>query len=315
MTKKEYLYKNKEDIFNKRLSGMLIKDLAALYNVNRCTMGNFLSENNIQLYKPFGKEDVPSLIQDYNDGLSLCKTALKYHISPYKVTEILNQNNIRIRTQSERSRKYSINEQYFDIIDTPNKAYILGLLYADGTRDRDSNNISISLQERDKKILDQINQEIGSNRPLWYVDNSKKKDAKRMNQWRLSFCNERMARSLFEYGLVPCKEFKTTFPNQINEKLWRHFIRGYMDGDGCVLNGECKWTVTGNKPLLLFIKDYLQEKLNIYVQDFVHHNGRSHIIRVSGGRQVKKLLDFLYEDAEMFIERKYKIYLQKYKQP
>ena len=296
MTKKEYLYKNKEDIFNKRLSGMLIKDLAALYNVNRCTMGNFLSENNIQLYKPFGEEDVSDLIQDYNDGFSLCKTARKYHISPYKVAE-------------------GLKEQYFDVIDTPNKAYILGLLYADGTRDKGSNNVAISLQERDKKILEQINQEIGSNRPLRYIDNTKKKDAKRVNQWRLDFCNERMAKSLFEYGLVPCKEFKTTFPKQIDEKLWRHFIRGYMDGDGCILKGECKWTVTGNRPLLLFIKDYLQQKLNIYVQDFVHHNGRSHIIRVSGGRQVKKLLNFLYEDAEMFIERKYKIYLQKYKQP
>jgi hypothetical protein len=59
------------------------------------------------------------------------------------------------------------NEHFFDVIDTPEKAYFLGLMYSDGCvwhteRTGKTGNIlyeyctSISLQETDKDILDKF---------------------------------------------------------------------------------------------------------------------------------------------------------------
>ena len=62
---------------------------------------------------------------------------------------------------------YTINEDYFDIIDTEEKAYLLGFLYADGNHFTKKNRITIGLQEKDKHILEKFNELIGSNRPLF----------------------------------------------------------------------------------------------------------------------------------------------------
>ena len=69
-----------------------------------------------------------------------------------------------------------------------NKAYILGMLFADGHNDTEKNVVTLSLQEEDKEILDKISIELGSNKPLYYVHNeelSKKHGLKMKNQYRL----------------------------------------------------------------------------------------------------------------------------------
>lgn len=312
MTIKQYLSLYINDIEEQRLNGIEIKDLAKQYDVKVQTMAAFLIENDIRWRRKIIQEDIPNIIKRYKSGESLQKIGTDYHCDPSKISCILKDNNIHILDSSECHRIYTLNENYFDVIDTPNKAYILGLLYADGNRDGSSNTISICLQERDRDILDKINIEINSNCPLKYIDYSHRTDQNRVNQWKLSIHNKHLATSLYKYGLVPCKEFKTTFPKQIDHILWKDFIRGYMDGDGCIMSTECRWQITGNKPLLLFMKDYIEKILNIHVQEYYHRNHITYNIRVAGRNQVKKLLDFLYQDAELYLERKYNLYQNMY---
>lgn len=312
MTIKQYLSLYVNDIEKQRLNGVEIKDLAKQYDVKVQTMAAFLIEHDIRWRREIVQEDIPDIIKRYKSGESLQKIGTDYHCDPSKISCILKDNNIHILDSSECHRIYTLNENYFDVIDTPNKAYILGLLYADGNRDGSSNTISICLQERDRDILDKINTEINSNCPLKYIDYSHRTDQNRVNQWKLSIHNKHLATSLYKYGLVPCKEFKTTFPKQIDRILWKDFIRGYMDGDGCIMSTECRWQITGNKPLLLFMKDYIEKTLNIHVQEYYHRNHITYNIRVAGRNQVKKLLDFLYQDAELYLERKYNLYQNMY---
>lgn len=312
MTIKQYLSLYVNDIEKQRLNGVEIKDLAKQYDVKVQTMAAFLIEHDIRWRRKIIQEDILNIIKRYKSGESLQKIGTDYHCDPSKISCILKDNNIHILDSSECHRIYTLNENYFDVIDTPNKAYILGLLYADGNRDGSSNTISICLQERDRDILDKINTEINSNCPLKYIDYSHRTDQNRVNQWKLSIHNKHLATSLYKYGLVPCKEFKTTFPKQIDRILWKDFIRGYMDGDGCIMSTECRWQITGNKPLLLFMKDYIEKTLNIHVQEYYHRNHITYNIRVAGRNQVKKLLDFLYQDAELYLERKYNLYQNMY---
>jgi len=55
------------------------------------------------------------------------------------------------------TRRYNVNEKFFDNIDTEEKAYILGFIYADGNIDQPPNNkLNINLQEKDIHILEDI---------------------------------------------------------------------------------------------------------------------------------------------------------------
>jgi hypothetical protein len=71
-----------------------------------------------------------------------------------------------IKRRKNGMRRYELNENYFDVIDSHDKAYILGFLFADGCNNPKKYTISISLQEEDKDILEKMRILIGSEKKL-----------------------------------------------------------------------------------------------------------------------------------------------------
>ena len=66
-------------------------------------------------------------------------------------------------------RKYELNENYFKEINDPNKAYILGFIYADGSINRKNNQLTITIKKDDEEILLNIISEIYlCDRPIKY---------------------------------------------------------------------------------------------------------------------------------------------------
>ncbi len=134
------------------------------------------------------------------------------------------------------SKIYNINENFFDIIDTQEKSYILGFLYADGTNidtNDGQNSISFTQLEQDIDILEKINMAMDSTYPIHsYIQKSNDKI-----KCKLSFYSQKISDCLTELGAPPRKSLILEFPNKEmfkSEDLIRHFIRGYFDGDGCI---------------------------------------------------------------------------------
>ena len=90
----------------------------------------------------------------YKQGMSSTRIGYKFRLY-HKVVNAILENN-EISRKGNGLRKYSLDEHYFDNIDTPNKAYILGFLYADGYNNEATGVIGISVQEQDKDILQKI---------------------------------------------------------------------------------------------------------------------------------------------------------------
>ena len=88
---------------------------------------------------------------------------------------MLKRNGYEAKSASELKRKYPIQEDFFDVIDTEEKAYVLGLLYADGYNNTDRNSVSLSLKESDKEILEKVTSLIQPTKPLSYLDTSTQK--------------------------------------------------------------------------------------------------------------------------------------------
>ena len=129
------------------------------------------------------------------------------------------------KIQSANARKYHINQDYFKTW-SPNMAYTLGLWFADGCI-YGGKMFDITLHKKDKYILKQIAKELQYEGELYdYVD----RQAARLNFSCVVIYNDIIA-----LGGTECKSNTVEFPNVPKEYL-SDFIRGYFDGDGCIMN-------------------------------------------------------------------------------
>lgn len=113
------------------------------------------------------------------------------------IRSLLLKRGVKLRTKSEIYRKYSLNQNYFDCIDTEAKAYYLGLLYADGYNNEKGGEIHLSLQEEDKLILEKFLKELKSNQTLIFL-NLQEKNKNRKNIYRLSISSKQISKRLRE---------------------------------------------------------------------------------------------------------------------
>ena len=164
------------------------------------------------------------------------------HCGEKTLDEIIDEYGLYVKPKTEINQKYSIDNYYFNVIDTQNKAYSLGMLYADGTVSKNKTGFAISLQERDKDVLDQLNHEFGGDRKLSYIEYSKK-NSNWQNQYMLGISNKQMHEDLIKHGCVPNKSLVLEFPNDIESGLIRHFVRGYFEGDGNISKNEDRCTL------------------------------------------------------------------------
>lgn len=253
----------------------------------------------------------------YKSNISTVTIGKEFNVSHKTIAKVLDKQGIP-RTGISR-RKYQIDEKYFDKIDNPNKAYILGFLYADGYNSLDKSTLSIALQEEDKYILEFMRKELNSEKPLEFLDYSNKYNNgyHYKNQYRLTIFNKHICETLNKIGMVQNKSLILTFPD-IDESLYSHFIRGYFDGDGSVSFSEsssnCIVTITSTIEFCSTIKEILKNTININtgIYNASNKNGITKVASISGKFQVEKFGQFIYKDANHYLQRKYDKFVQKY---
>lgn len=303
---KDMLQDNFEDILNYKNQGILNEDIGKLYGVSKSAITRIMQANGIFSRNLMNKDEtIPLIIADYENGLTIHEIAKRYHTSQTTVSSILKDNHITIRPTYKTI--YTINENFFDEINTEEKAYILGFLLSDGCIS--NHNINITLQENDREILEKINCCIDSNRPLHLIDNIKRGISKR-NCFALNITNKHMVESLKGIGVTQNKSLNVTFPNVISDELLPHFLRGLWDGDGFIEKKRYRTGCTGTKMLLFEIKKKMKDILNI---NFIPHeesckNGITYTIKVSNQRECISFLNYIYQDATIYLQRKYDTY-------
>lgn len=199
-------------------------------------------------------------------------------------------------------RKYKLNENYFEYIDTEEKAYFLGLLYADGYINETLKMIDLTLHQQDVEILNKLVSCIYPNgRPLKLIRNK---------YFRLIINSNKMVSDLKNHGCFQKKTFKLKFPEVSNE-LIKHFIRGYFDGDGCVTidkEGTLNISIVGTIDFLDEIKQILRKacKLNDTVYDNRHPNRNNNIraLRFGGNIVINRIYHYLYDNSSIYLKRK-----------
>ncbi len=190
-------------------------------------------------------------------------------------------------------------EEFFENIDSEEKAYILGLLIADGsviypsTRKR-TPLWSITLHDNDRYMIERIVQVIGIHKKISHT----------RNESILNVTSQKMVDDLAKYGVVPRKSFITYYPKLQDTRQNRHLIRGIFDGDGCISSNICSFY--GTERLLIDIKKVLNHEAAIETGKITkrYTNGVDSF-SFSARDKLSKFYHYIYDDANIFLERKY----------
>lgn len=193
------------------------------------------------------------------------------------------------------TRIYSFDEEYFQLIDTDEKAYWLGMLLSDGNLYKSQ--MTLKLQKRDKQHLIKFKIALNSQHPIHDVVDF---DGHKFSSFFIG--SKKLTYQLKKAGMMPRKTFIVEFPH-LRKDLNRHFIRGYFDGDGCMYYGKRKhtWSIFSSSPKFinkLFATIKKETKIHFYKT----YDNKS--IYLNKGNDIIRLETYLYKNATVFLERK-----------
>lgn len=245
------------------------------------------------------------IIQDYLVGLNMNQIADKYNCSNGGVQKLLNRNKVEKRTRSQATRTYQFNESYFNIIDSPDKAYWLGFISADGCVSKDGNRkiLSINLQATDRCILEQFKADLEYEGKIYELPIRNRNPKP---QVMIKIGSTLMCEHLEKYFVTERKSFTIQFPN-IEEQYKSHYIRGFFDGDGCISKGKYghRFSIdSGSIELLNSIELVIRADLNLE-QKLIREHGSIYTLCYCHKDTVNKIFQWLYKDASFYLERKY----------
>ncbi|WP_309567886.1 hypothetical protein, partial [Bacillus thuringiensis] len=250
--------------------------------------------------KTISEEVIEHIISLREQGMSIRSIEKEVKVERHKISKLLKQRNMSTMNLSN----HTYYEDVFDKIDTEEKAYWLGLLFADGHISEYKSITALTLQNSDKDHLKKFAKFIG-------VDAKVSKHSE--NASRVSISNKRIYDALFLKGCVNNKSLILEFPKYLSDKHVRHFIRGYYDGDGGLhigtqKNGKTKdllFHVTGTFSFIREIQNILDIDNKLSQESKL---GNVFTLRVKGNQKPLRILDWLYKDATIFLQRKYDIY-------
>mgnify|MGYP003488273913 FL=1 len=231
-----------KQIVQRYTAGLSVHEVSEEFGLSTDAIRRVLKQHDVILHKtPAGKKKGPldekiaeKIIHDYvAEKKSIYFLRQKYHLSQDRVERCLKTHGVKKRTYVEAkqlSRVYDLNDDFFKE-QTPNMAYILGLLASDGNISKNENGIFIELEKTDLPLLEDIEKITGNTRPIkFYVHdhhNGTVTEAAKFQAWSAEWKQD-----LAVYGITPEKTFSLTPPMRLKKELYIYYLKGYFDGDG-----------------------------------------------------------------------------------
>ena len=185
--------------------------------------------------------------------------------------------------------------------------YLLGLIASDGYVYKTKPRVEIGLIISDSKILEDISQYIFGENLVRYEPNFSVN-----GRCRLFIYGKEIVEELYKYGITQKKSETLNLNMDLFEnKYLRHFLRGYIDGDGCIKyfnDNHITVRIDGNKDTTSKICTIIYEMFGITSLHFKVNNVTKYDFyrwQVSKNEEVRMILNTIYKDANFYIQRKY----------
>ena len=247
------------------------------------------------------------MVEMWNDGMSTGEIADIFNITSSSVKSTLNVRGI-ITTGSDgnirvRDNLMVSNHNAFDTV-TEESDYWGGFIACDGYMR--PNNKRVSVSSIDKEHILKLSNFIGSSNMI----QTEKRDN---NMHSIEFTSEKISSVLIDrYGMHNNKTYTYSVPNISALSHW--FWRGVLDADGTITN-DGKLSISGTtdkcKAFIDFVKS-LDESIHccLSCSNYRHRDGFSSSVSITRRESSIKILDVLYKNASIYLDRKYKKYLK-----
>lgn len=237
---------------------------------------------------------------------SLTKLGNKYGVKRQTISKYLKERGIKVINYQNRIR---LDDSVFDNINTEEKAYWLGFLYADGNISSTGNRLEVHLSIKDINHLEKFRKFLKLEtefRTGYYNGNA---------YCHLSVRNKHLWEQLNNKGCTPRKTLTLDFPDLNifeNKNLVYDFIRGYVDGNGCLFTKKYKYNVTqililGTEKFLYGIRNFLNEPG--YIRSCGTKNFPNKAFKLYYSNFPSRIIARkLYEHSTIYLDRKYNKY-------
>lgn len=298
-----------------------IKEIAKQTKTDRGTVRKVLLKEGIHegnrgryIDCPENKERNRKIIELYQQGLSFRAVGKEVGVCPGTVSKVLSFFNIDHRPQhmkghskgKTRNRKHFFNVDFFESIDSEEKAYWLGFLYADGYVAY-RGVVQIALKQDDVEHLKKFRTAMGDETVLITP-------CKKTKSHGMFFSSVKLAEDLTKLGCMQRKSLKLEFPTelQVPERYLNHFMRGYFDGDGCMYVSDDLKDYTFS---VLGTPEFLEGYDRVLLEHMTRNEAHPHTSRDDWNEQteesyfcaikdIEEIYSFLYKDATIYLERK-----------
>lgn len=264
-----------------------------------------------------------TIVSMYEAGVPVKAIAKELGHFSSNVTKKLLAWGVSLRSLTEGRMGYQFDVDYFKTIDSHEKAYWLGFIYADGNiylnKDSYKNVFQMALGKVDNGHLGELRKALKDSRPLY-----SERGGERYMINNIHFVNH-----LIRLGVTPRKSLTTEFPSedQLPSQYVNSFILGYFDGDGSISLQKKRWSfsLVGTKPFLSEIGRLLEmrglpqtqlrlEKRTGYGKIFyLTYGGSCYALSRPGCEAYRKnsllkLYRFLYSAPCPYLTRKHEIF-------
>jgi hypothetical protein len=233
--------------------------------------------------------------------MTTAEVAQHCHVTPWTIRQWRHKHGLPPPLPSPRSKtgniKYATNRDFFAQIDTPEKAYILGFIVADGSVHKNGKTVDISVKESDAGILTAIARELHCDARLHRKLSAGGYGNVPRTMMRLHLCGRKLASDLNALGVYSGKTVSATYPS-IPAHLERHMIRGLWDGDGYV--GKGQFSLVGTPAVVDGVTEAVKRHTGRRLKPKWDNGYRS----AYGNRSDACVLRWMYQDASISLARK-----------
>lgn len=287
------------------------EDIAKQFNISTSTVARVARINNLPRRR--GNSGIRLTIKQeqeikdkYEKGISLLQLQKDYHISYDRVKNITRN---CLNVSSAKRLNPSLKEDYFERIDSNEKAYWLGWFVSDGSitnqPDKSKFQLELTIKAEDEDVLRLLEKDLGVENKV-YTSQEKYK--------RFSLGSKKIITDLEKLGITQNKTFSVKVPN-FNKQYNAAFIRGLFDGDGGFTHYQrssgqvCnELSFCGNEYIVSWILKTLTEELPSLKRNSVTKENSIKRIRWSSQKDIILIRDYMYANHNNhFLQRKYNL--------
>lgn len=235
---------------------------------------------------------IQQILDLFNQGWECRNIPSQLGVSGRAVARVLHETGIN----TKRRNRYTLNETYFDIIDSPVKAYLLGLLAADGCVTKTN---YVAFESIDRELTELLKNELEYSGEIRII-----KPQNYDPHYRVNFSSQRLANALSRYGIVPRRTFSGEYYFPKAEYL-PAYVLGYFDGDGCAYLNKGR---SGGSVSIVGSWEFTSELVKFLGMGSVqeHQLKKVYYWRIHSRKNIQAFSDLVYQnrDLDLGLERK-----------